>query len=629
MSRSPDFVVTRLDEGERRIAEAEERCNHYREAFLHLLQESFTDLDSTLNRLLEVLATTLDVDRVSFWTFENDHEAIRCTHQFNRTPPRTEPTLLLRQTEYPSYFAAVARQLVIDADDASRDERTSELSGSYLRPLGITSMLDVPVRAFGRYVGILCHENIETPRSWSLEDQNFASGVATQFALAFEREHARRAQAGLLQRSLHDPATHLPNRLNLENILGESIAAGREPLAVAIASVDQYQFVIATLGRHSAEELLHKVAERMVAAAPPGSVVARLAPGEFALLIRGRTGENSSTEAKHWQQALQAPFSAGGEKLFLTFSVGLTYRGTGNQSNAEQVLTEARLALLEAENHGGNRLQQYTSSMRARIGARSELEQELRRGLEANEFLLFFQPVVDLRSGACISSEALLRWRHPVRGIIGPSDFMQVSIESGVMLELGRRVIRSACESIAQIRRQSGLQAMTISVNMSSPEILLPGTAELIYAELARANVPPEALTIEITESVLMTDLKRAREALLEIKRGGVHVGLDDFGTAFSSLSWLRWLPIDTIKIDRSFVAGVPTDQRNTAIVRAIVDLARTFEHSVVAEGIESQEQLNALRELGIQRGQGFLFASPQPVEAFTQAWLRSIALAV
>jgi EAL domain-containing protein (putative c-di-GMP-specific phosphodiesterase class I) len=326
---------------------------------------------------------------------------------------------------------------------------------------------------------------------------------------------------------------------------------------------------------------------------------------------------------------LQAPFSAGNEKLFLTFSAGLTYRAVGNRQNAEHVLTEARLALLDAENQGGNRMQLYAPAMRARISARAELEQDLRRGVEAKEFILFFQPVVDLQSGVCMSTEALLRWRHPVRGIIGPSEFMQVGIESGVMLELGRRVIGAACAGIAQIRKQSGMHAMTISVNMSSPEILLPGTAELLYAELAQANVPPDALTIEITESVLMTDLKRAREALLDIKRGGVKIGLDDFGTAFSSLSWLRWLPIDTIKIDRGFVAGVPTDKRNTAIVKAIVELAATFEHSVVAEGIETQEQLRALRELGIHRGQGFLFASPQPVEAFTQDWLRSISLAV
>ncbi|HTE40769.1 MAG TPA: EAL domain-containing protein, partial [Steroidobacteraceae bacterium] len=323
------------------------------------------------------------------------------------------------------------------------------------------------------------------------------------------------------------------------------------------------------------------------------------------------------------------PFSAGNEKLFLTFSVGLTYREVGNKQNAEQALTEARLALLDAENQGGNRAELYAPAMRARISARAELEQDLRRGLEAQEFILFFQPVVDLQTGVCMSTEALLRWRHPIRGIVGPSEFMQVGIESGVMLELGRRIIGAACGSLARIRKQSGMHSMTISVNMSSPEILLPGTAELLYSELKQANVPPDALTIEITESVLMTDLKRAREALLDIKRVGVKIGLDDFGTAFSSLSWLRWLPIDTIKIDRSFVAGVPTDKRNTAIVRAIVDLARTFEHSVVAEGIETQEQLRALRDLGIHRGQGFLFASPQPVEAFTQEWLRSIALAV
>ena len=184
------------------------------------------------------------------------------------------------------------------------------------------------------------------------------------------------------------------------------------------------------------------------------------------------------------------------------------------------------------------------------------LEQELRRALDSREFEVHFQPVIELSTGQCHSVEALLRWQHPERGLLTPQDFMQVSIESGVMLELSRRVLRAACEGIAAIRNQTGLDSLSVSVNMCAPEVLLPGTAEAAYDELSRANLPASALTIEITENVLMVDLERANTILRFIKEGGIRIGLDDFGTAFSSRSWLRWLPIDLVKIRRSFVAG-------------------------------------------------------------------------
>jgi EAL domain-containing protein (putative c-di-GMP-specific phosphodiesterase class I) len=224
-----------------------------------------------------------------------------------------------------------------------------------------------------------------------------------------------------------------------------------------------------------------------------------------------------------------------------------------------------------------------------------------------------------------MSLEALLRWRHPRLGILTPEAFIQVAVDSGVMLELGRRVLTNACSGLAKLRTQKGLEQLSMTVNMSAPEILLPGTAEAVHMELMRNLLPPEALTIEITETAFMIDLDRAAAAIEEIRELGVNISLDDFGTAYSSLSWLRKLPIDKVKIDRSFVAGIESERKDLAIVRSIVELANAFDRDVVAEGVENANQLRILRELGVAHAQGFLFARPQPLEKIEAAKLNAL----
>jgi EAL domain-containing protein (putative c-di-GMP-specific phosphodiesterase class I) len=227
--------------------------------------------------------------------------------------------------------------------------------------------------------------------------------------------------------------------------------------------------------------------------------------------------------------------------------------------------------------------------MRQTMRGRISLEQDLRRGLDAQEFDLHFQPIVPLAKGGDMSLEALLRWRHPRLGVIAPAAFIQVAIDSGVILELGRRVLGAACAALAKLRSQKGLEQLGMTVNMSAPEVLMPGTAAAIQMELLRNGLPARALTIEITETALIIDLDRAAAAIAEIREVGVKLSLDDFGTAYSSLSWLRRLTIDKVKIDRTFVAGIEHEPKDVAIVRSIVDLTKAFQRGVVAEGVERE----------------------------------------
>jgi len=487
-------------------------------------------------------------------------------------------------------------------------------------------VLDVPVRAFGRYVGVLCHEQFGSTRTWTREDEHFASGVATQIALAYERDHAKRAQDKLLERSLRDEDSQLANRLHLGQALEAYLQNPECTGAVVVTSGDQHAFVASSLGTRRMQQILRQFAGRLAAATPEGSLAARTATNQFALLLRDIQRSDVPHVIEQITAALIAPLQSEGQRLFFTLSTGYVLIESGTQQDAESLVTEAQMACHEARVAGGDRILPFTAEMRQRMRGRILLEQDLRRGLDAAEFDLHFQPIVPLKKGGTMSLEALLRWRHPRLGLLAPSSFIQVAIESGVMLELGRRVLCAACSSLANLRSQAGLEQLEIAVNMSAPEVLLPGTAEAIQMELLRNGLPARALTIEITETALMIDLDRAASAIAEIRELGVRISLDDFGTAYSSLSWLRRLPIDKIKIDRSFVAGIEDGPGDIAIVRSIIELARAFDRAVVAEGVENEAQLRIVRELGVDHAQGYLFARPEPLEKFDAARLRALA---
>lgn len=625
MARNAGKVSSRVVGPDARLQSAERRCADYRRAFQMLLDEEFDDLDKTIDRMLRILATTLDVGRVGFWTVDTNYTSIRCEHVYSVDSSRPLGPTLLKRSDCPNYFDGLCQALVIAADDARNDPRTRELSASYLEPLDVHSLLDVPVRAFGRYVGVLCHEQFGNTRAWTREDEHFVSGVATQIALAYERDHAKRAQEKLLERSLRDEDSQLANRVHLLQALEAYLQNPERSGAIVIMSADQHAFVASSLGIRRMQQLLRQFAGRLVVAAPEGAFVGRTATNEFALLLRGADSKAVPGIVEQYVAALTAPLMTEGQRLFFTLSTGFALIDRSVEQDAESVLNEAQMACHEARVKGGDRVEPFTAAMRQTMRGRISLEQDLRRALDAGEFDLHFQPIVPLKLDGATSLEALLRWQHPRLGVLAPDAFIQVAIDSGVMLELGRRVLSAACGALAKIRRQPGLGQLGITVNMAAPEVLLPGTAEAIQLELMRHGVPASALTIEITETALMVDLTRAAAAIAEIRELGVSLSLDDFGTAYSSMCWLRRLTIDKVKIDRSFVKGIEHDPRDLAIVRSVVDLTKAFNRVVIAEGVENQKQLRILRGLGVDHAQGFLFARPEPLEKFDAARLSAL----
>lgn len=625
MARDAGKVSRRVIGRDSKLQSAERRCAGYRRAFQLLLDEPFDDLDNTIDRMLRILATTLDVGRVGFWTVDTNYSSIRCEHVFSADSERPLGPTLLKRSDCPTYFDGLCQELVIAAEDARTDPRTRELSKSYLEPAGIFSMLDVPVRAFGRYVGVLCHEQFDHPREWTREDEHFVSGVATQIALAYERDHAKRMQEKLLERSLRDEDSQLANRTHVAQALEAYLQNPNRAGAIVLMSADQHAFVSSSLGIRRMQQLLRVFAGRMLAAVPDGSMVGRTGTNQFALLLRGIEIEDVPRVVEQFSAALTLPLQSEGQRLFFTLSTGYAPIESNIEQDAEALFNEAQMACHEARVAGGDRIVPFTAEMRQAMRGRISLEQDLRRALDAAEFDLHFQPIVPLRKDGELSLEALLRWRHPRFGILAPPAFIQVAIDSGVMLELGRRVLTAACNSLARLRAQKGLEQIGVTVNMSAPEVLLPGTAEAIQMELLRNGLPARALTIEITETAFMVDLDRAATAISEIREIGVSVSLDDFGTAYSSLSWLRKLTIDKVKIDRSFVSGIENAPEDLAIVRSVVDLTRAFKRDVVAEGVENLNQLRILRTLGVDYAQGYLFARPEPLEKFDAARLKAL----
>lgn len=609
-----------------RMRTPERRSEDYRRAFVLLCEEPFDDLDKTLARMLECLAITLDVSRVSFWTFEEPQQLIRCEHMYRTDKDSPLGPTLLRRSDFPTYFGSLCQQLTIAVPDARHDPRTAELSHDYLEPLDVVSMLDVPVRAFGRYLGVLCHEQVGEERVWTREDETFAAAVATQVALAFERDHVRRAQQKLLERSLRDEESQLANRLQLEQALAAYLQNPNSSGALVVTSADQYNFIAGSIGARRMPHLLRQLGARLIAAAPEGTLVARIATNEFALLLRGVNPAAVPAAINGINAAAKLPLVNEGQRLFVTLSTGCSLIDLTSKQPPELLIAEAHMAAHEAHSAGGDRVEMFSESMRRSMRSRLSLEQDLRRGLDAAEFDLHFQPIVPMLPGGNAAVEALLRWKHPAHGLLAPGEFIQVAIDSGVMLELGRRVLRAACDSIVRLRSRPGLEDLEVSVNMSAPEILLPGTADVIRSELLAHGLPPRALTLEITETALMVDLERAADALNEIRALGVQISLDDFGTAYSSLCWLRKLPIDKVKIDRSFVSGIMHEQRDLAIVKSIIELAKAFNRDIVAEGVETVEQLRRLRELGVDHAQGYLFAQPLPMEKIDARALRTLA---
>ncbi|MGH8809060.1 MAG: putative bifunctional diguanylate cyclase/phosphodiesterase, partial [Noviherbaspirillum sp.] len=431
------------------------------------------------------------------------------------------------------------------------------------------------------------------------------------------------SEAELQYQAHHDTLTGLPNRFLLYDRLAQAIAYSSRharPIWLVFVDLDRFKFVNDSLGHKAGDLLLKTISERLLSAVRQTDTVARLGGDEFVLILPERTDGNASLSTTAIQRILDTvaqPLTIEGHEFFPTCSIGVaTYPADG--ADADTLMMHADIAMYRAKETGRNNFQFFASSMNEKTLERLRLEGELRRALERGEFVLHYQPQVDLRTGHIVGMEALIRWHHPELGMVPPQRFIGLAEETGLIVPIGAWVLRTACAQNKAWQR-AGLGHLRVSVNLSARQFAQQDLAKSIIAVLDETGLAASNLEIELTESLVMTDVERAIDALRALKAIGVQLSIDDFGTGYSSLSYLKRFPIDVLKIDRSFVRDMTVDPDDAAIVASIISLSHSLKLHVIAEGVETQEQLAYLRAHGCDEMQGYYFSKPVPAEEFEQ----------
>jgi diguanylate cyclase (GGDEF)-like protein/PAS domain S-box-containing protein len=437
-----------------------------------------------------------------------------------------------------------------------------------------------------------------------------------------QRKHAERQ---LDHQVNHDALTGLPNRRHFVERLGEALAArtaGRT-VAVLFVDLDNFKLVNDSLGHASGDRLLVALAERMRHVVRPDDLIARFGGDEFAVLVRGIAGQDDVRRlADRLNSALRAPVAVDGEQRFVTASIGICIAPPAPaEADATTVLRDADAAMYRAKELGKARCETFDDALRRQVVERVEFEGALRGAAERGELRLDYQPFVDLQSGRVSGVEALLRWEHPELGTVPPLRFVPVAEQSGLIVAIGAWVVREACAQAARwAASDPAAGELEVAVNVSPRQLAAPSFADDVRRALADTGLAPHRLCLEVTESAVVADLDTATRSLNRLKELGVRLAIDDFGVGYASLSQLKALPpVDVLKIDRSFVEGVLGDHEDRAIVEAVVQLAGSLGLRTVAEGVESAEQAELLRQMRCSVGQGYHFARPAPAAAISE----------
>jgi diguanylate cyclase (GGDEF)-like protein len=427
------------------------------------------------------------------------------------------------------------------------------------------------------------------------------------------------ANAQLSAMAFCDPLTQLPNRALLMHQLQQTLEQQRDldaPFAVFYLDCDRFKSVNDALGHQAGDELLIAMAQRLRSVLRQDDLLARLGGDEFVILLNQITTSNVVIQVvERIFDRFAAPFRLRGQDIFISFSVGIVLNGSTYQ-NPEDLLRDADIAMYQAKASGKNQYCVFNASMQPQTQC-LQLETDLRKAIQQQQLFLHYQPIVELATNKIVTAEALLRWQHPTQGLIPPSQFIPIAEETGLILKLGDWIMQEACRQLHCWQKQKIVDAaFSVSVNVSAYQFIQPNFVEKIDAVLGKTQVNPGCLKLEITETVFMQNFTAAADIARQLRDRGIQLSIDDFGTGYSSLSYLHSFPVDTIKIDRSFIQRLHQQTGSLELVTAIAQIAKTMGMSLVAEGIETSEQLAQLKLLACQFGQGYLFSRPVDSEA-------------
>jgi diguanylate cyclase (GGDEF)-like protein len=530
---------------------------------------------------------------------------------FTRAGPDAGPGSIRCQPDDPLLRAIAAGQLVL-ADG----ERLPFRWGGELR-----SAILMPVRIDERIRGVLC-AYCRQPEAFGVEEMNFMRATSSVLSSALQRIDSEARLAYLAQ---FDPLTGLPNRALLADRLSQTIVQAKRrdlPVAVLFIDLDGFKAVNDTLGHAGGDQLLKEVAARLQSAVRTGDTVARISGDEFAIVLPELVRpEDAALVAQKVIESLGESLPVQDSEIFVTASVGIA-AFPADGADADTLIGAADAAMYRAKQTGRNAYQFFTAEINQRSRARVQLGAELRKALEREEFSLFYQPRYELATRRPIGAEALLRWNHPERGFVSPAEFIPVLEESGLIVQVGEWAIRRACDDL-RAWQSAGCDIAWTSVNLSARQFRQHDLDKRIRAIVKASGVDPTSLELEITESQLVADPDHAIRVMRTLCDAGLRIAIDDFGTGYSSLAYLTRFPVSALKIDRSFVQDMTRDRSDAIIVRTVIEMAHSLDFTVVAEGVENEEQAGMLHLLRCEQAQGFLFAAPMPVHDLVRQYGR------
>ena len=602
----PLFAGFVRDVTERRIAELDRRERVARQGLIVALGQralAGVDLVTLTGEALATVSQTLDVGVGGALEIDDAGQLRRVAAVQDGFP--VDPGEMVGEPEevVTRRVIAAGAPVILEGDELRSLLRDTGRAGA-----DVGAVLAVPVRGGGKPSGVIAFTG-QGREVFAPDDVVFVEAMATILGTAVAR---RRAEEHAEHLTVHDALTGLPNRALFHDRVEQALGRGEEGIAaVLVVDIDGFRALNDRYGHLSADEALVAVAARLRRIAGDDATVARLASDEFGVLAPGVRDEDDAVAlAGRIQAAVAQPVLAGGQEVALTVSIGVAVTEP-RMGSVPEAIGAADAARWRAHERGGGRHELYAPGMRHKLRRRVEIEQELRRALEQDELCLHFQPIVDLATGDLAAMEALLRWQHPVHGLLGPGTFLPAAEESGLIVTVGRNVLERACQELARwsaVLPEGGVPAM--NVNVSARQFDDDSFIDSVRDAVQSTGIDPALLVLELTETLLVADHTDATD-LDALRELGVRVVLDDFGTGFASLDYIRRLPFEAVKIDRSFVTGLPASDRDAALVEGMVRIGHSLDLRVVGEGVETTDQLDVLRALGCDEVQGFLFARP------------------
>ncbi|HEY9748712.1 MAG TPA: EAL domain-containing protein [Allocoleopsis sp.] len=623
--------ITRRKQAEEELHKREALLQGVAAATRHLLTNS--NYEAAIAEALATLGTAAGVDRV--YIFENHLHSVTqelaMSMRFEWTREAIAPTIHQGHWQnLPYHEFGLNRWYAALSTGHSISGMTRNFPAAEQALLGrdrIRSILLVPIFVDQQFWGYIGFDDCSRDRCWSKSEESILIAMAASIGGALKREQAA---ATIRYQAFHDLLTGLPNRICFNNWLLPSLTqaqSSNQTVAVMFLDLDRFKTINDTLGHAVGDQLLQLAAQRIAGCLRDGDVVARWGGDEFTLLLPHLTcPEDASKIARRVLESLKPAFSLEGHELYITSSIGIALYPQDGE-DVPTLLRNADAALYKAKDQGRNNYQFYTMALNAQASARLELESALHRALERGEFVVYYQPQVNLLNQQISCMEALVRWQHPEWGLLDPKAFIPLAEENGLIVPIGEWVLRTACQQAKQWQ-QAGFMRSRVSVNLSARQFQQPDLVEIVARILAETQLPAESLELEITETTVMQNVDVTQDLLHSLDKMGVSLAMDDFGAGYSSLGYLKKFPLHTLKIDQSFIQDLSANSQDAAIISAVIALGRGLNLNVIAEGVETQDQLEGLRSLQCQTVQGYLLSPPLAASAATDFlrnhWLQS-----